>query len=81
MPTASRNSRNKVPQKLELAYPNAEPENMAVSVVCLSDVAKIARRKLGLHAYSYFASGADEEQTLRDNEEAFKRCVLNHVPR
>ena len=49
---------------------------MSAQVVCLSDITEIARRKLGLHAYSYFASGADEEQTLRDNEEAFKRRVL-----
>lgn len=44
-----------------------------MAVVCLSDIAQIARKKLDRNAYSYFASGADEEQTLRDNEESFRR--------
>lgn len=44
-----------------------------MAVVCLADIAAIARQKLDRNAYSYFASGADEEQTLRDNVNSFKR--------
>eukprot|EP00166_Cyanidium_caldarium_P006501 ctg_979.g327 len=33
----------------------------------------LARAKLPAMVYGYYSSGADDEQTLRDNEEAFKR--------
>lgn len=44
-----------------------------MAVVSLADIAQIAKEKLDRNAYSYFSSGSDEEQTLRDNEEAFRR--------
>ena len=48
---------------------------MAVEPVCIDDIAAIATQKLDRNAYNYYVSGADEEQTLKDNVEAFKRCV------
>ena len=44
-----------------------------MAVVCLADVAVIAKEKLDANAYSYFASGADEERTLKDNENSFRK--------
>jgi (S)-2-hydroxy-acid oxidase len=46
---------------------------MAVEPVCIDDIAAIARQKLDRNAYNYYVSGADGEQTLTDNVEAFKR--------
>ena len=51
------------------------PHVTKMAVVCLADLAKIAKKKLDRNAYNYFSSGADKEQTLRDNEEAFRRCL------
>ena len=44
--------------------------------VCIDDIAELAKQKLDRNAYNYYASGADEEQTLKDNVEAFKRLVM-----
>ena len=44
--------------------------------VCIDDIAEIAKLKLDRNAYNYYATGADEEQSLKDNMEAFKRYVL-----
>ena len=41
---------------------------------CLSDFEAYARKVLDRNAWSYYSSGANQEQTLRDNEEAFRRC-------
>ena len=43
--------------------------------VCIDDLAEIAKRKLDRTAYHFCSSGADGEQTLRDNVEAFKRLL------
>ena len=41
--------------------------------VCLDDVERIAKQKLDENVLAYYAGGADECVTLRDNIEAFKR--------
>ena len=41
------------------------------AMICLSDFEKQARTRLDSNAWGYYSSGADQEQTLRDNEEAF----------
>ena len=43
------------------------------AMFCLSDFEKYARTQLDGNAWGYYSSGADQEQTLRDNEEAFRR--------
>ena len=41
----------------------------------LSDFEKFAKNKLDSNAWGYYSCGADEEQTLRENIEAFKRYI------
>ena len=51
--------------------------NMADSLtepVCLKDFESYARQYLPNHAFEFFAGGANEETTIRENVEAFKRC-------
>lgn len=51
--------------------------NMADSLtepVCLKDFESYARQYLPNHAFEFFAGGANEETTIRENLEAFKRC-------
>ena len=51
--------------------------NMADSLtepVCLKDFESYARQYLPKHAFEFFAGGANEETTIRENVEAFKRC-------
>ena len=45
----------------------------SVAVFCLSDFEKYARTQLNGNAWGYYSSGADQELTLKDNEEAFRR--------
>ena len=42
--------------------------------VCLEDFESYARQYLPNHAFEFFAGGANEETTMRENVEAFKRC-------
>jgi hypothetical protein len=44
-------------------------------VVCLDDFERQAIKVLTKNAFDYFRSGADDEVTLKDNENAFKRSV------
>jgi (S)-2-hydroxy-acid oxidase len=43
------------------------------NVVCLSDVEKEARRVLPKHAFDYFRSGSEDEVTLQENLNAYRR--------
>jgi 4-hydroxymandelate oxidase len=47
-----------------------------VKTVCLEDFESLAREHLTEAAYDYFAGGACDEVTLRDNREAFGRVRL-----
>ena len=47
--------------------------DFSVVMVCLDDFERMASRKLSKAAYDYFRSGADDEVTLKNNVEAFKR--------
>ena len=42
-------------------------------LVCVDDYEQEARLRLDRNAWNYYSSGADEQQTLRDNVEAFLR--------
>ena len=44
-------------------------------LVCVADFEKKARQLIPKMALDYYCGGADDEQTLRDNMEAFKRFV------
>jgi len=44
-------------------------------LVCLADFEAHFLKSLDRNARDYFSSGANQEQTLRDNVEAFYRCV------
>jgi (S)-2-hydroxy-acid oxidase len=46
------------------------------AVFCLSDFEKYARTQLDGNVWGYYSSGADQELTLRDNEQAFRRYRL-----
>ena len=46
---------------------------------CLSDFEAHAQKVLDRNAWDYYSSGANHEQTLRDNKEAFQRCVVSCV--
>ena len=50
-----------------------EPAKLSAAMFCLSDFEKYARTRLDGNAWGYYSSGANQEQTLRDNEEAFRR--------
>ncbi|CAH3122285.1 unnamed protein product [Porites lobata] len=53
--------------------------NMADSLtepVCLEDFESYARQNLPNHAFEFFAGGANEETTIRENVEAFKRLRI-----
>ncbi len=51
--------------------PNAEPLNVP-------DLERIAKARLGAMAFDYYASGADDEVTLRRNREAFERFAIHY---
>lgn len=42
----------------------------------VNDFEKNAQQKLAKEIYAYFASGADEEITMQENQSAFKRISL-----
>ena len=46
---------------------------MAKRFVCVDDYEIHAAQVLPANALDYYKSGADQEQTLKDNQEAFKR--------
>lgn len=41
--------------------------------ITISDVREIAKKRLSRQAWDYYRTGADEEHTLRRNEEAFQQ--------
>ena len=41
--------------------------------ICMKDFEEFAKASLTKNAYDYYSSGADEQQTLQENEVAFKR--------
>ncbi|RXN18658.1 hydroxyacid oxidase 1 [Labeo rohita] len=49
---------------------------MSDSLVCVSDYERQAQRLLPKSVFDYYFSGADEQQTLRDNVAAFARWCL-----
>lgn len=50
--------------------------NMSAKPVCLSDFEQRAKRILPKAIFDYYFSGADEQESLADNEAAFKRYVI-----
>ena len=46
---------------------------MAGPPVCIKDFEEHARKTLTRNAYTYYSSGADDQQTLDENQAAFKR--------
>ena len=50
-----------------------------MTMFCLADFEAHAREALGRNAWDYYSSGANRQQTLRDNEEAFSRCGNNYI--
>ena len=53
------------------ALPQIPPE-----IVALTDYEPLARQHLGEQAWAYFAGGAGDETTLKDNREAYSRLKL-----
>jgi (S)-2-hydroxy-acid oxidase len=52
---------------------------MAQKFVCVEDYEKHASQVLKNYALAYYKDGADQEQSLQDNREAFKRYCLLHT--
>jgi 4-hydroxymandelate oxidase len=52
------------------------PEAMAENLINVFDYEKTAREKLSREAYDYYASGAQDEVTLRENRAAYERLSL-----
>lgn len=51
-----------------------------IKIVCLQDYEENAIKVLPPFVLDYYKGGADQEQTLRDNHEAFKRyCYLKKL--
>ena len=48
---------------------------MAETVTNVSEYQAIAKQKLPKMAYDYYASGAEDEWTLKENREAFSRIL------
>lgn len=46
---------------------------------CVADFEKYAQARLDSNAWGYYSSGANQEQTLRDNVEAFRRFSKRKV--
>ncbi len=44
-----------------------------VGMFCVADFEASAREALGRNAWGYYSSGANQQQTLRDNVEAYSR--------
>jgi len=44
--------------------------------VCINDFEEPARKSLTRNAYIYYSSGADDQQTLKENQNAFKRLRI-----
>jgi len=51
-------------------------KEVALDVVNLEELQPLARQKLDPMAYDYIASGAENEWTLRENKEAYRRIKL-----
>lgn len=45
-------------------------------IFCLDDFQPLARRRLPRQLYSYIANGADDEQTMAQNREAFRKLAF-----
>ena len=45
----------------------------ATKMLCVADFEAHAKAALGRNAWGYYSSGANQEQTLKDNVEAFAR--------
>ena len=46
------------------------------SCACVTDLEAIARERLPKGVYDYYAGGAEDEQTVEGNREAFRRVFL-----
>lgn len=44
-------------------------------LLCVADFERHAGSVLGKNAWDYYSSGANQQQTLKDNVDAFKRLV------
>ena len=49
-----------------------------MQLINISDFEKLAKEKLSQMAYDYYSSGANDEITLRENIEAYKRILLKY---
>lgn len=55
------------------SYPTETSSGMATDPVCIEDFKKIAEAKLSKYVREYYNSGANYEDTYRDNTDAFGR--------
>ena len=46
-------------------------------MLCVADFEEHARKVLNKEAWEFYAGGANDEQTLRDNVQAFSRLIMH----
>ena len=54
---------------------NKTEDFLMAKPVCVNDFEELARKTLPKYAYDFYASGANEEFTLKENCEAYKRYI------
>jgi 4-hydroxymandelate oxidase len=58
--------------------PSASPESALAGALSVGELEPLAQGRLTSLAYDYYASGADDEHTLRRNVEAYRELALHY---
>lgn len=61
--------------KICFFFANKTEELLMAKPVCVNDFEELVRNTLPQYAYDFYASGANEEFTLKENCEAYKRYI------
>ena len=56
-----------------LLFPDSQASTMSSVIVNVSEYDALAKEKLPKMVYDYYASGAEDQYTLKDNRSAFER--------
>jgi len=65
-----------MPQAVNSIQKKVEPNDIGIKICNSNDYQVVARKILSKPLYEYLASGTDDEQTLSENESAFKSWYL-----
>lgn len=59
--------------------PHATPDAEATNPITVEDVKVIAKQRLDPAVWDYYTTGADEEQSVRRNEQIFKKYGISVI--